>query len=114
MAFWKRGGRSQEQDGLNALDRATKSMAVSASRRGFLKKLPALGAGLGLGLGGIQIAFGRDGGGVCHVDYTDPERDGCCGPHNAKQRWKRVEVTCCPHGCGVTNVYNCSDDNCIS
>ncbi|MEM8531332.1 MAG: hypothetical protein AAGF95_10845 [Chloroflexota bacterium] len=43
MAFWKRAGRSQEQDGLNALDRATKSVAVSASRRGFLKKLPALG-----------------------------------------------------------------------
>ncbi|NOK58405.1 MAG: hypothetical protein GFH27_549279n211 [Chloroflexi bacterium AL-W] len=56
MAFWKRTGRSQEQEGLNAWDRATKSMAVSASRRGFLKKLPALGAGLGLGLGVTSIA----------------------------------------------------------
>ncbi|NOK58403.1 MAG: hypothetical protein GFH27_549279n209 [Chloroflexi bacterium AL-W] len=107
MAFWKRTGRSQEQEGLNAWDRATKSMAVSASRRGFLKKLPALGAGLGLGLAGIQTAFG------CTVSFPK-ERNGCCGSQNEKQSFVKFRRECCDgQGCTRTIIGTECSGNCI-
>ena len=39
-----------DKDGLNGMDRVTKAAATRLSRRGFLRNIPALGVGVGLGL----------------------------------------------------------------
>ena len=61
MGFFTRKRTPETTKELNGLDRLTKMAALNVSRRGFLRKIPALEIGVSLGLVSVR-AIQVDGG----------------------------------------------------
>jgi hypothetical protein len=73
--------KQSREEQLSGLDRLTKSAAVSLSRRGLLKRLPIIGAAIGLGLA-IRAEPAEAASSEHFYEYrTAYGICGSCGPH---------------------------------
>ena len=73
MGFLTRKRTPETAEELNGLDRLTQAAALNLSRRGFLRKIPALGVGVSLGLAGARTVQA----GECWTEVFKDENARC-------------------------------------
>ncbi|NOK63273.1 MAG: hypothetical protein GFH27_549325n19 [Chloroflexi bacterium AL-W] len=118
MGFRKRNEDTTDQ---NVLDRTTKAVAVATSRRGFLRKLPLLGFGMGIGasLGLATSSSKALAGTCCGVTVNCPSRPiydcvPCGSGHKTRKRtYTFVCQSNCNYSCEVKTEYPSTGCVCI-
>lgn len=109
MSFWKRQPEDQADSvELNALDRATKALAIGTSRRGFLKKL-TVGVGV-VSMGALVSAQPAAAATCCGATFFCPALIEDCVFCSAgrQNRWRRYIPYCtasCNFGCNLSTTY---------